>query len=136
MRAAELGLALAFGCLAAPAAADESWTPFAETEVVHIVTQDDGGAERDTKVWLVVVDGAAFVRTNDSRWLANIRRGSAVALKLDSTPRAVTALEESDAATRERVEAAFLAKYGLRQRVLSALRMREPSVLRLTPRAP
>ena len=136
MRAAELGLALALGCLAGPALAGESWAPFADADVVHIVTQDDDGAERDTKVWLVVVDGAAFVRTNDSRWLASIRRGSGVALRLASTTRAVVAEEEMEASVRERVEAAYRAKYGLMQRVMSVLRLREPTVLRLTPKAP
>ena len=136
MRAAAIGLALGLGGLAGPAAAAGSWAPFAEAAVVHIVTQDDDGAERDTKVWLVTVEDAAFVRTNDSRWLANIRRGSAVALTFDGSTRAVVAEEETDASVRAQVEAAFLAKYGFVQRVMSALRMREPSVLRLTPKTP
>jgi hypothetical protein len=34
------------------------------------------------------------------------------------------------------VEEAFKAKYGLVQRMMSALRMREPTVLRLVPEAP
>ena len=68
---------------AAPAAAQSEWSPFAEASVVQIVTSDADGAERDTNVWFVVVDDAGFVRTNDSRWLANIRRGSNVVLRLD-----------------------------------------------------
>jgi hypothetical protein len=122
---------LVLALLAAPAAHARDWSPFAESDVVHIVTQDEDGAERDTPVWFVVVQGDGFVRTNDSRWLANIRRGSSVALRLDETERAVTAEAVADAAVSAAVEEAFKAKYGLMQRIMSALRVREPTVLRL-----
>jgi hypothetical protein len=122
---------LVLALLAAPAAHAGDWSPFAESDVVHIVTQDEDGAERDTPVWFVVVQGDGFVRTNDSRWLANIRRGSSVALRLDETERAVTAEAVADAAVSAAVEEAFKAKYGLMQRIMSALRVREPTVLRL-----
>ena len=127
-------------CLAsllfAAAAAEGAWSPFEEASVVHVVTQDEDGAERDTPVWFVVVEGDGFVRTNDSRWLANIRRGSSVALRLDGTERAVTAEEVADAAVSAAVEEAFKAKYGLAQRIMSAFRVREPTVLRLREKAP
>jgi len=42
--------------------------------------------------------------------------------------------ETADPATSDLVEAAFKAKYGWMQRIMSALRMREPTVLRLEPR--
>jgi hypothetical protein len=124
-----LCIALALLCAGASHAAD--WSPFAEAGVVRIVTQDEDGEERDTPVWFVVVEGDGFVRTNDSRWLANIRRGSPVALRLDAAERAVSAEEVADAAVTAAVEEAFKAKYGLVQRIMSAFRMREPSVLRL-----
>jgi hypothetical protein len=128
--------ALALAALAASRAAAESeWAPFAEADVVHIVTQDEDGDERDTPVWIVVVDGAPYVRTNDSRWLANIRRGSSVALRLDATTRRVSAEEVADPAVTARVEAAYKTKYGFVQRVMSLFRVREPTVLRLREKA-
>jgi hypothetical protein len=130
-------LALVAGVwLATPAHAEGDWSPFAEASVVRIVTQDEDGAERDTPVWFVVVDGAGFVRTNDSRWLANIRRGSKVALRLDATERAVATEEVSDAAVTDAVEEAYKVKYGFVQRVMSVFRMREPTVLRLREETP
>ena len=36
--------------LATSAQAEPSWSPFAEADVVRIVTQDEDGAERDTPV--------------------------------------------------------------------------------------
>jgi hypothetical protein len=131
-----IGLCLVLLLFAAAAAAEGAWSPFEEAGVVHVVTQDEDGAERDTPVWFVVVEGAGFVRTNDSRWLANIRRGSGVVLRLDETSRPVSAEEVTDAAVTGAVEEAFKAKYGLVQRMMSALRMREPTVLRLVPEAP
>ena len=121
-------------CLAAPAVASD-WAPFAEADVVRVATQDEDGAPRDTKVWFVVVGGDGFVRTNDSRWLENIRRGSPVALRLDAEEQPVTAEEVGDAAVTAAVEEAFKTKYGFVQRVMSAFRMREPTVLRLRPKA-
>jgi hypothetical protein len=129
-----LVLSLALWLVAAPAAAPSDWSPFAESDVVHVVTRDEDGAERDTKVWFVVVEGDGFVRTNDSRWLANIRRGSPVALRLDAVERPVAAEEVSDGGVTRAVEEAFKEKYGFVQRVMSALRTSEPTVLRLRPK--
>jgi hypothetical protein len=128
-------LCLAFALLCAGAAHAGGWSPFAEADVVHVVTRDADGDERDTPVWFVVVEGDGFVRTNDSRWLANIRRGSPVALRLDEVQRPVTAEEVADAELTAAVEEAFKAKYGLVQRIMSAFRMREPTVLRLREKA-
>jgi hypothetical protein len=136
MRSFCFGSVFALVLAAGPAAAQTEWSPFEEASVVHIVTQDEDGAERDTKVWFVVVAGAGFVRTNDSRWLENIRRGSNVVLRLDETSRPVTSEEVADAAVTAAVEEAFKTKYGFVQRVMSAFRMREPTVLRLAPAAP
>jgi hypothetical protein len=117
-------------------AAEIDWTPFAEEEVVVILTVDPDGETRETSVWVVVVDDAAWVRTNDSRWLANIRRDPELRMRVREREYPLRAEESPDAAIRERVEAGFKQKYGWLQRMMSALRMREPTVLRLEPRDP
>ena len=122
-------LALAWLFPAVAAAAD--WAPFAETKTIEIETQDEDGEARETKVWIVLVDGTGYVRTNDSRWLANIRRGSAIEIRAGETTLAVGASEVEDEATRERVEEAFKAKYGAMQKLMSFFRISEPTVLRL-----
>jgi hypothetical protein len=114
-------------------AADFDWAPARETSVVEILTTDADGALRETSVWIVVLDDAGYVRTNDSSWLANIRRGSPVRLRVAELTRDVQASEVVDTATKQAVEAAFKAKYGALQKLMSALRVREPSVLRLVP---
>ncbi len=118
----------------AAARAQADWTPFADIQVVQILTDDEDGERRETSVWITVLDGRGYVRTNDSRWLANIRRGSPVALRAGDREQAVAAREIDDPELAARVEQAFREKYGLLQRVMSALRMREPTVLELTAR--
>ena len=121
--------------LAAPGAAFD-WTPAREDAVVEILTSDPDGDLRETPVWIVVIDDAAYVRTSDSKWLANIRRGSAVRLRIRDVESAVEPEEVAGALLTERVEAAFKAKYGFTQRVMSLFRMSEPTVLRLRPIEP
>src|SRR5262245_14602923 len=115
-------------------AAEIDWQRFQDTDVIEIVTQDEDGESRETSIWIVTFGGHGYVRTNDSRWLANIRRGSNVALRLDEREFPVTAREPDDAAITARVEEGFKQKYGFMQRVMSTFRMREPTLLELTAR--
>ena len=125
------GALLALALLFPAAAAAADWAPFAETKTIEILTSDQDGDARETKAWIVVVGGTGYVRTNDSRWLANIRRGSAIEIRAGETTLAVGASEVEDEATRERVEEAFKAKYGAMQKLMSFFRISEPTVLRL-----
>ncbi len=124
---------LVFVCLAAAGAADSfDWAPASEDSVVEILTSDADASLRETPVWIVVLDGAAYVRTNDSKWLANIRRGTAVRLRVREVETQVGTGEVKDAALAARVEEAFKTKYGFTQRVMSLFRISEPAVLKLT----
>lgn len=114
--------------LAAPAGGAD-WERLAEPRVVEILTRDEGGEPRETKVWIVVVDGRGVVRTNDSRWLANIRRGSPLALRSGGEELTVTATESADPELAARAEAAFKEKYGFTQRLMSFFRVSEPTLL-------
>ena len=129
LRVLALGVALA---LASPARGADPWAVFAETRTIEILTHDEDGDLRETPIWIVVLDGAGYVRTNDSRWLANIQRGSTVELVAEGVTLRVRAEEWADPADYARVEAAFKEKYGWLQRVMSSLRMGRPTVLRLT----
>lgn len=128
---AMLAFALIFLAAAAPAQTADPWRSFRDASVVEILTTDANGIARETKVWIVVLKDAGFVRTNDSQWLANIRRGSDVSVRSGETTLAVRVSEIGDAGIKAAVEDAFKAKYGVMQRVMSALRLREPTVLRL-----
>ena len=125
-------LALLLALAGAARAAGPDWQRAQEQSVVQILTHDEDGAQRETSIWIVSFDGRGYVRTNDSRWLANIRRGSPVTLRVEGDEFAVSAREVDDAALKERVEEGFKQKYGFTQRVMSAFRFREPTVLELT----
>jgi len=125
--------ALVSVCFATAGAADSfDWAPASEDSVVEILTSDADGSLRETPVWIIVLDGAAYVRTNDSKWLGNIRRGTAVRLRVREVETQVGTDEVKDAALKARVEEAFKTKYGFTQRVMSLFRMSEPTVLKLT----
>ena len=115
-------------------AAEIDWQRVQQTDVIEILTQDEDGEPRETSVWIVALHGHGYVRTNDSRWLANIRRGSSVALRVDDQEFAVAAREPEDPAIDARVEEQFKQKYGFVQRVMSTFRMSEPTLLELTAR--
>lgn len=115
-------------------AADFDWALLRAESVIEILTADEDGALRETPVWVVVLENAAYVRTNDSAWLANIRRGSAVRVRVRDAETPMERVAVRDAELKARVEEAFKAKYGMPQRLMSLLRMREPTVLKLTPK--
>jgi hypothetical protein len=128
------GAPILLALLLGSSAAGADWAPFAETTTILIVTDDADGQLRETKVWIVVLGDAGYVRTNDSRWLANIQRGSSVEVRTSAAVLHVAATEVADAETKGQVEAAFKEKYGTVQRVMSFFRIREPTVLRLEGR--
>lgn len=129
-------LALSLALFASVAAAEAfDWSPASTESVIEVLTSDADGELRETPVWIVVIDDAAYVRTNDSKWLANIRRGSAVRVRVRDVESGVLAFEVADAELKTRVEQAFKAKYGSMQRIMSVFRMSEPVVLRLAPKA-
>jgi len=118
--------------LAITPASPEVGPPFVETGTIEIVTTDEDGELRETPVWIVVLDGQGYVRTNDSRWLANIRRGSPVTLRVGANEMTVAVAENEDPRVYDRVEEAFKTKYGFMQRVMSTFRISTPTVLELT----
>jgi hypothetical protein len=124
--------------LLAPAAraADVDWQTVAAPGVVHIVTVDPDGDVRDKKVWIVQYAGSAWLRTGNSRWLANIRRDPQVKLRSAEQLLELRAEEVTDAAARAGVDAAMRAKYGWQDRVLAPFRWRASNLIRLAAREP
>lgn len=133
-----MALASALLAQATPAQAQAQavdWTPYEEDWVVEIITLDPDGERRETKIWIVVLDGAAYVRTNESRWLANIQRLPEVLLRTRDVEQPLLAEIDDGMDVYDRVEAAFKEKYGLLQKIMSAMRIGRPTVIRLLPRA-
>ena len=135
-RTAALAAAVAF-LLAAPAVALEAgfppWDKFAEVDVIDIVTSDADGSVRETPLWFVMVDGAPYLRTSATRWLANIERGSQVMVRIEGLEYNIAAVVVTGTEIVEKVDAASLEKYGWQERALF-LRFSTPDILKLVPR--
>jgi hypothetical protein len=119
----------------APAAAgDIDWAAVADVETVHVLTTDEDGDARVTKIWLVVLDGVGYIRTSRrATWGRNVERDPDIALRIGDTDYPVRATFIVDAAERARIVAAFEEKYGSNP-VLNFIRGGDPPIMRLEPR--
>ena len=124
---------LLFAATPAPAA-DIDWAAVADVETVHVLTTDDDGDARATKIWLVVLDGHGYIRTSRrSTWGKNVARDPDIALRIGDAEYPVRATFIVDEAERARIVAAFEEKYGSNP-ILNFLRGSDPPIMRLDPR--
>jgi hypothetical protein len=127
---ASLGLAL---LLAAPARAFDP-ALHADERVIQVVTTNPDGSSRTTKVWIVVVDDQAYIRTGATTWGGNVERDPDVRILTDSGEFDLRAVFVTDEAERDRVTQAFRDKYGWSDRLLSPFRGDHPRIMRLVER--
>lgn len=104
-----------------------------DVDVVEIITHDEDGDVRDTKVWIVSVEGEAFLRTNDSRWLENLQRDASAGLRVEDTVYPVTTEVLPDPAWIEKVDVATAEKYGWQERMIHVFRTSDPVIIRVRP---
>jgi hypothetical protein len=128
-----VALALLFGLAATPALADLDWTAHRGADTVVIVTADEDGAQRETTIWLCVLNGQGYVRGGSGQWVANTLRHADVRLRVGEQELSLRATKLTDAAEIERVTVAFSEKYGFSDTLATLIRG-EPTVFRLTPR--
>ena len=106
-------------------------------EVVVLETYDAEGVHQ-TRVWVVDHDGSAWLRTGDpkSPWLARLRGHPEVAVTRAGRRSEYRAVPLEDAATRDRINALTLDKYGAAERILRTVMMDPAGVtpIRLEPR--
>ena len=132
-----LSAALVF--VAALAAADtataQRFDPKAteHVKVVELITNDDEGKERTTKLWVVLLAGEAYLRTNASNWLANLKRNPAARLRVEGTEYPVMTEVISDPMWVDRVDQASKEKYGWQETSIHLFRLWEPTIVRLHP---
>ena len=134
-RVVPLLLATAMLLVAAPTRADTpDWESLADVKVIEVVTRDADGDLRETKVWVVLVDGAPYLRTRGSRWLENLRRDPNLVLRIEGREYEARAEEIPGDEIVEKVDRATLEKYGWQERMIHPFRMGKPEILRLLPR--
>lgn len=129
-----LSLALPVPVLAEPTAALPDWEEVAEVGTVHVVTQDENGDSRETKIWMAVFEGEGYIRTGGSTWGENLTRNPEVVLRIEDAeyPLRVDFIE--DDALREKIVTTFRAKYGWVDGALNFIRGKRPKIMRLALR--
>ena len=127
---------MALGLLASGPAAAEAldWASLRDVERVEVLTSDEDGDSRETTVWLVVVDGAGYVRTGSTRWGDNVVRSRELELRAEGSTHPMRVEFVEDDAARQRVTEAFAAKYGFFDRMVSWMRSPRPKIMLLQPR--
>jgi len=132
--AALLSLGLVLGVVEARAA-EPNWDQVAEVGTIEIVTHDEDGDARETKIWFVVLDGQGFIRTGNSNWGENIRRDpSDVVLRIEDKEYPLRAEFIENDGLRERVVAAFRAKYGWFDGFINFVRGKRPNIMHMISR--
>jgi hypothetical protein len=109
-----------------------------QTEVVVLHTHDETGKEWTTKMWIVDLDGATWVRVANSRraWYQRLLANPRVELERGGKIEPRIALPDPSPEAHEAVDEAFAAKYGLVDRWYGLLVRRDPVPIRLVPPPP
>jgi len=110
------------------------WNDVSDVKVIEVSTSDPDGAIRDTKVWFVLLGGEPYLRTNGSRWLANLRRDPEVTVRIEGREYEANAEEIPSETIIEKIDIAFQRKYGLQERLIGLFRLSRPDIVKLSPR--
>ena len=128
-------VALALLVLTSPASAEvPDWDAVAAVEEVNVITIDEDGEERDTTVWLAVVDGQGYIRTGGTNWGENISRDPLLVLRIEGTEFPLRAEFVEDDDLRATIKTTYNEKYGLPDTLLGFVRGDRPKMMRLLAR--
>jgi len=134
LRAITVALALAVSAAAARAA-EPDWEKIKDVPRIEIVTHDADGEARETTIWFVELDGQGFIRTGNSKWLANIQRSASdVVLRIEGADYPLRAEFIENEKLRERVTEAFHAKYGWVDSLVHVTRGGRPNIMHMISR--
>jgi hypothetical protein len=110
------------------------WAAVADEETVYVLTTDEDGDARDTKIWLLVLDGVGYVRTSQgTTWGANAERNPEIGIRIGESDYDFRAAFVTEPAERARIVEGFEAKYGSNP-ILNWIRGDDPRIIRLDPR--
>ena len=113
MRLALTALLFSAALAFAPAgAARAAWSDFKDEEEILAVLHREDGESREVKIWLVVLDDQAFVRTRNTSWRADLERDPKAALRIQGKDHPIRAIPVKDPELYNRVNEAYTAKYG------------------------
>ena len=117
MRVARLVLLIS-ALVASANAAQAAWSDYRDEQEIFAVLHGEDGKEREVKIWLVVLDDQAFVRTRNTSWRADLERDPKAALRIQGKDHPIRAIPVKDPALYDRVNEAYTEKYGITPHVL------------------
>ena len=126
-----LVMAFALGFASSAEAAIPDWNKWADLWTVEVISVDAGGRARTTTVWIVVVDGQAYLRTGRTIWGGNVEREGKLKLKGEPGEYQFRAERITDPSLQEKVMAAFRAKYGFQDVISGVIRLGQHRIFRL-----
>jgi hypothetical protein len=107
-------LVVSCGRTTSPAQEPLDWATVADRQMVLVTTTDPDGEPRTTRLWIVVVDGAGYLRSADTRWSRDVQREPNFLLIVDDLSYPVSATRVPYGTDEHaRVMEAFAEKYGL-----------------------
>jgi len=124
-------LACALAVASSSESATPDWSKWADLQTVQVITTDEGGRVRTTTIWIVVVDGQAYLRTGRTIWGGNVERERELKLKGGPGEYQFRAERITDPALEAKVMAAFRAKYGFNDVIAGLVRLGQHRIFRL-----
>jgi len=107
--------------LASANAASAAWSDYKDEQEIFAVVHDAEGKPREVKIWIVVLEENAFIRTRNTSWRADLERDPNARLKIGGKEIAVRPIPVKDPETYKRVNEAFTAKYGVTPHIFLAI---------------
>ena len=136
-RSALVSLAALVSVLASSGAgaAEPDWEKLRDIGRIEILTHDEDGDVRETTIWFVELDGQGFIRTGNSNWGQNLRRDPKDAvLRIEGKEYPLQAEFIENDSLRERIVAAFRAKYGWADGAAQFIRGKRPNIMHMISR--
>jgi hypothetical protein len=128
-------LSLVVGIAAGAARADApDWTALAAPQTVEVITVDEDGDVRETTIWIVAVEGQAYIRTGNTSWGDNLVRTPELTLRANGVEHPLRVQFVEDDGLRRKIEHAFREKYGFSDWSIALFRGSRPKMMRLEPR--
>lgn len=114
-----LALLVSMGCAKPPVAtAPLDWAEADERWSILVVTADPDGSDRVTRIWMALEGGDGVLRTNDSRWWANLERDPKIRVRVAGMDHPFAFVPVTDQAEKVRIDEVFGEKFGLWERML------------------
>ena len=113
-------LSVVLTLLATPSVALEGldFSAYADAKTIMVVTNDEDGDRRETTIWIVVVEGAAYINTGNTTWGENIKRTPRVEVQRGESARLFDVVFVKDRDLRHKIQTAFREKYGFQDKLI------------------